>query len=97
MAKTYTQILTQSNLQIPKLFYNSNNSFFFSYNPIVFWLFGFAILYTYMYYYWPLKGRLQTLKMILWVLLMLVFIKEKNLERYLLHIGKINCRNNHSL
>jgi hypothetical protein len=29
MAKTYTQILTQSNLQIPKLFYNSNNSFFF--------------------------------------------------------------------
>jgi hypothetical protein len=57
MAKTYTQILTQSNLGICKLFYNSNIFSFFFYNPIVFWLFGFAMLDTCMYY-WPPKKKI---------------------------------------
>jgi len=81
MAKTYTQILTQSNLGICKLFYNSNNFFFFflqSNSVLAIWFCDVRHMYVLLP---PPKKRLQTLQIISWVLLMLIFIKEKNLER----------------
>jgi hypothetical protein len=81
MVKTYNQILTQSNLGICKLFYNSNNFYFRLQSNSVLAIWFCDVICIYMYY-WPPKRKITNFANdFMSVTHACFFIKEKNLER----------------